>query len=226
MKEVKISPSIMCCKVEEFKPYLDLFAKVKLDSIHFDVMDGHFVDNVMLGVTTYNDVKRLSDLPVDMHFMCTNSEKFIDMYHIMEGDKISFHPETTYQPYKLLQSIHEHGCSAGLVLNPGTPLGYLEECIDLIDYVTLMTVNPGFAGQKMVPSALEKIERTRKLLDENGKENADIVVDGNTTMVNAKAMRQAGANVFVVGTSSIITGLDTFEENYRKYKTELEVVDL
>ena len=86
MKEVKISPSIMCCKVEEFKPYLDLFAKVKLDSIHFDVMDGHFVDNVMLGVTTYNDVKRLSDLPVDMHFMCTNPEKFIDMYHIMEGD--------------------------------------------------------------------------------------------------------------------------------------------
>ena len=98
---------------------------------------------------------------------------------------------------------------------------YLEECIDLIDYVTLMTVNPGFAGQKMVPDAPQKIRRVRKLLDAYGKD-IDIVVDGNTTMENSKIMRDAGANAFVVGTSSIIRGLDTFEDMYKAYVKALE----
>lgn len=145
----------------------------------------------------------------------------MEYYDIQPGDRISFHPETTAQPYKLLQTIREKGCKAGLVLNPGTPITYLEECIDLIDYVTLMTVNPGFAGQKMVPNAPQKIRRVRKLLDAYGKD-IDIVVDGNTTLDNSKIMRDAGANAFVVGTSSIIRGLDTFEDMYKAYVQALE----
>lgn len=222
MNEIKISPSIMCCKVEEFKPYIDKFEEVNLANIHFDVMDGHYVKNAMLGTTDYRDVKRLSHLPVDVHLMCFGPEEFIEMYDIQAGDWISFHPETTDQPYRLLQSIRERGCKAGLVLNPGTPLTYLEECIDLVDYVTLMTVNPGFAGQKMVPTALNKISRTRKLLDEYNKQDVDLVVDGNTVLENAKKMAQAGANVFVVGTSSLLSDLANFSENYYKYKKEIE----
>ena len=106
-------------------------------------------------------------------------------------------------------------------MNPGTPVSYLEECIDLLDYVTLMTVNPGFAGQKMVPDAPQKIRRVRQLLDAYEKE-IDIVVDGNTTIENSKLMRDAGANAFVVGTSSIIRSLDTFEQLYNSYVQALD----
>ena len=220
--EIKISPSDMCCRVEEYKPYLELFEKVGLDSVHFDVMDGKYVKNVMLGTTIYKDIKRLSSLPVDVHIMAWAPEEFIPYYDVQPGDRISFHPETTAQPYKLLQSIKERGCRAGLVLNPGTPLGYLEECVHLVDYVMLMTVNPGFAGQKMVPDALEKIVRIRRLLDDYGRTETDLLTDGNTTPENAKLMKQAGANAFVVGTSSIIKGLDVFEDLYYGYKKMLE----
>lgn len=219
--EIKVSPSIMCCKIEEYKPYMELFEKVGLDSIHFDIMDGTYVKNVMLGTTIYKDIKRLSTLPVDVHIMSYRPEEYMEYYDIQPGDRISFHPETTAQPYKLLQTIKEKGCMAGLVLNPGTPLSYLEECIQLVDYVTLMTVNPGFAGQKMVPDAPAKIRRVRNLLTAYGRD-IDIVVDGNTTLENSQIMRDAGANAFVVGTSSIIRGLDTFEEQYREYVKILE----
>ena len=171
----------MCCKVEEYKPYLELFEKVQLDSVHFDIMDGAYVKNVMLGTPIYKDIKRLSKLPVDVHIMSYRPEEYMEYYDIQPGDRISFHPETTAQPYKLLQTIRDKGCKAGLVLNPGTPVSYLEECMDLLDYVTLMTVNPGFAGQKMVPDAPQKIRRVRQLLDAYEKE-IDIVVDGNTTI--------------------------------------------
>ena len=178
----------MCCKVEEYKPYLELFEKVQLDSVHFDIMDGAYVKNVMLGTPIYKDIKRLSKLPVDVHIMSYRPEEYMEYYDIQPGDRISFHPETTAQPYKLLQTIRDKGCKAGLVLNPGTPVSYLEECMDLLDYVTLMTVNPGFAGQKMVPDAPQKIRRVRQLLDAYEKE-IDIVVDGNTTIENSRLMR-------------------------------------
>ncbi|VYT94020.1 ribulose-phosphate 3-epimerase [Clostridium tertium] len=221
--EIKISPSIMCCKVEEYKPYIELFEKVKLDSIHFDIMDGHYVKNVMLGTTVYKDIKRLSNLPVDLHFMAYNPEDYIEYYNVQSGDRISFHPETTAQPYRLLQSIKDKGCLAGLVINPGTPISFIEESIDLIDYVTLMTVNPGFAGQKMVPNAPEKIRRIVELV--NGR-NIDVFVDGNTTFENSEIMRKAGANGFVVGTSSIMKSIDTFEEEYYKYIKNIEKVEI
>lgn len=220
--EVKISPSIMCCKVEEYKPYIELFEKVSLDSIHFDIMDGHYVKNVMLGTTVYKDIKRLTNIPVDLHFMTYNPEEFIEYYNVQKGDRICFHPETTAQPYQLLQSIKDKGCMAGLVINPGTSISYIEESIEFIDYVMVMTVNPGFAGQKMVPDAPNKIRRITKLLNENNKK-IDIFVDGNTTFENSILMQNSGANGFVVGTAANIMGsLDSFEENYYKYIENLK----
>lgn len=219
--QIKISPSIMCCRVEEFKPYIRLFEKVKLDSIHFDVMDGHYVKNVMLGTTDYQDIKRLTDLPVDLHFMSYRPEEFIEYYQVQKGDRVCFHPETTAQPYRLLQSVKDRGCSAGLVLNPGTPVSYIEECVELLDYIMVMTVNPGFAGQKMVPTAPDKITRIVNLLRQHGKQ-IDVFVDGNTTPENSIKMRDAGANGFVVGTSSILKSLDTFEEDYSRYYQRLK----
>lgn len=210
----------MCCKVEEYKPYIEAFERVQLDSIHFDIMDGSYVKNVMLGTTIYKDIKRLSILPVDVHIMSYRPEEYLEYYEVRTGDSVCFHPETTAQPYKLLQTIQQKGCKAGLVLNPGTPISYIEECIENLDYVTIMTVNPGFAGQTMVQSAPHKIRRVRELLNTYGKE-IDIVVDGNTTIENSKLMKNAGANVFVVGTSSILKSVAAFEDLYKEYISEL-----
>lgn len=218
---IKISPSLMCCKVEEMKPYLSLFQEVGIEWLHFDVMDGHYVKNIVLGTTLYNDVKRLSSIPVDLHLMTYHPEEFISYFKVRKCERISFHPETTEQPYKLLQTIRSMGCEAGLVLNPGTPLTFLEECLDQVDYVTLMTVNPGFAGQTMVPSALKKIERIYKILKTSSRE-IDLQVDGNTTLDNALKMTEAGANQVVVGTSSLLKDMERFKKNYIDYKQALE----
>ena len=222
MSENILAPSMLSADFKILGEQLKETEEAGAQYIHFDVMDGKYVKNVMLGTTIYKDIKRLSSLPVDVHIMAWAPEEFIPYYDVQPGDRISFHPETTAQPYKLLQSIKERGCRAGLVLNPGTPLGYLEECVHLVDYVMLMTVNPGFAGQKMVPDALEKIVRIRRLLDDYGRTETDLLTDGNTTPENAKLMKQAGANAFVVGTSSIIKGLDVFEDLYYGYKKMLE----
>ena len=217
--KIKISPSVMCCRVEEYKPYLELFEKVGLDSVHFDVMDGKYVKNVMLGTTIYKDIKRLSSLPVDVHIMAWAPEEFIPYYDVQPGDRISFHPETTAQPYKLLQSIKERGCRAGLVLNPGTPLGYLEECVHLVDYVMLMTVNPGFAGQKLIPQGIDRIRDTRAYLEERGYGDLLIEVDGNVSWENIPKMAAAGTDIYVAGTSSLFNDKVPLDESVARFRS-------
>lgn len=206
----------MCCHAEEYLEYCALFEKAGVDSIHFDVMDGHYVRNIVLGVSNFQDCRRLTKLPIDLHLMAEGPEDFVDYFPLAAGDRACFHPEATRQPYRLLQYIRSKGCLAGLVLNPGTPLSFLEENLDQVDYATLMTVNPGFAGQKMVPNALQKIGRIFDLLSQAGRE-IDLFVDGNTTFRNAPLMCEAGANGFVVGTSSLLESPAAFAENYRSY---------
>ncbi|MEA5010492.1 MAG: ribulose-phosphate 3-epimerase [Angelakisella sp.] len=220
-KKIMISPSIMCCKFWDMEKYIRTFEEVGIDTIHFDVMDGHYVNNTMLGTALYKQLKEVTKIPIDLHFMCENPESFIDYFMPEPGDWVSFHPETCRQPYRLLQNLRERGLHPGLALNPGTPLSYLEEDKSMVDFVMLMTVNPGFAGQTMVPDALSKIARIKKLLTEN-ELNADLVVDGNTTFENAKKMKDAGANVFVVGTSSILQSVDDFRSKYYDYIAFLE----
>lgn len=214
--ELKISPSIMVCKTRELADYIREFEDVGLDSIHFDVMDGHFVDNIMLGTNLYNDVKSMTDIPVDIHLMTYAPEKFVDYFDLRKGDRVSFHPETTRQAFKILQGVRDKGLSAGIVLNPGTPITHLDELHEVTDFITLMMVNPGFAGQKLVPNGLSKIRRVREKLNELGLE-IDIFVDGNTTPENARKMFQHGANGIVVGTSSIVRSVESFKNEYRNY---------
>ena len=196
----------MCCRIEEYKPYLELFEKVQLDSIHFDIMDGTYVKNVMLGTPIYKDIKRLCKLPVDIHIMSYRPEEYMEYYDIQPGDRISFHPETTAQPYKLLQTIRDKGCKAGLVLNPGTPLTYLEECIDLIDYVTLMTVNPGFGGQSFMEDTLEKVRVLRAQIEKEGLDTR-IEIDGGINKETAKLAVAAGVDTLVAGSYVFKNGI-------------------
>lgn len=209
-----ISPSIMVPKIYEYKEYMKQFDKYNLSVIHFDVMDGHFVPNIMLGTSVFNDLKQMTQIPIDIHLMVNEPEKYISMFDTRKDDWIGFHPETTNQSYRLLQTIKDMGCRAGLVISPGTPISYLEECVDQLDYVTLMTVNPGFAGQTLVPNSFDKLKRIRQLLDSYNPD-IDLLVDGNTTLEKSKKMSESGANGFVVGSASkILKDPSTFGKYY------------
>ncbi len=216
-KNIKISPSIMCCKLWEVEPHIRLFEEVGLDSIHFDVMDGHYVKNIMLGTNFYSNIKELTKLPVDLHLMCLESERYIEYFKPQEGDRVCFHPETTNHPYRLLQELRAKGVKAGLALNPGTPVELLREYKNVLDYVLVMTVNPGFAAQTLVPDGIEKIRRVADLLEERGMEDVDVFIDGNTTYENTAKMVAAGANGLVAGTASLMKGLDGFSARYKEY---------
>ncbi|MBS7577982.1 MULTISPECIES: ribulose-phosphate 3-epimerase [unclassified Enterococcus] len=212
-----ISPSIMVPKIYEYEAYMKQFDEHNLSVIHFDVMDGHFVPNIMLGTSVFKDIKEMTQIPVDIHLMVNEPEDYIDMFSVTKGDWISFHPETTKQPYRLLQKIKNMGCRSGLVISPGTPISYIEESVDQLDYVTLMTVNPGFAGQILVPNSFEKLKRIRTLLDLHNYE-IDLLVDGNTTPENSQKMCKSGANGFVVGSASkILKSPKTFKKYYDEF---------
>jgi ribulose-phosphate 3-epimerase len=206
----------MCCKLWEIKDYVHAFEEAGVDAIHFDVMDGHYVENVMLGTTCYRDLKELTHIPIDIHLMCLEPEKYLDYFNPSECDRVSFHFESCKQPYKLLQRIRDRGLKAGLVLNPGSPIETLEEVKSVLDFVLVMAVNPGFGGQKMVPDHFEKLKRIRALLDSYNM-NLDVYVDGNTTLENAKKMYASGANGFIVGTSSLLKNVNYFKEQYPIY---------
>ncbi len=217
---IKISPSVMCCESVLLKAWIEAFEAEAIDEIHFDVMDGHFVDNITLGTTLFNDVRKYTKIPIDMHLMCYKPEKIVRYFNIVANDKVSFHPEATDKAYWLLQEIRKMGARAGIVLNPGTPLSYIDELKDQLDFIMIMTVNPGFAGQKMTPNALDKIRRVKEKCNELGLD-IDIEVDGNTTAENACKMVRAGANTIVVGTSSVLANLETFKEDLAKYRKEI-----
>jgi ribulose-phosphate 3-epimerase len=215
-KTIKISPSIMCCKLWEVREFIRAFEEMGIDSIHFDVMDGHYVQNIMLGTPFYRNLKELTNIPIDIHLMCLEPERYLDYFNVSEGDRVSFHFETCKQPYKLLQQIRDRGLKAGLVFNPGTPIEILTEVKSVLDFVIVMAVNPGFQGQTMVPDHFDKLERIAALL-KRCHIDADIFVDGNTTPENSQKMYAAGANGFIVGTSSLLRDVSYFRDQYQSY---------
>lgn len=218
MKEIIISPSIMCCHTTQIERYIKAFEDKNIKTIHFDVMDGHYVNNIMLGTNFYKDLKSMTSIPIDIHLMCFEPEKFLEFLKPRPNDWVSFHPETTNHPHRLLQNIRDLGCKAGIVLNPSTPINFIDEVVDLLDFVLVMAVNPGFAGQKMVDSHLSKLQRINKNLSNR---DIDIIIDGNTTQENAKLMIESGATGLVVGTSSLLKSVDVFLDEHDNYLKSL-----
>ena len=220
-KDVDIYPSVMCCKPWDLEAYVRVFEETGVAGIHFDVMDSHYVPNIMLGSEDFKSIRQLTDLSMDVHLMATEPERFVPYFDLRKGDSLSFHPEVCLQPYRLLESLRAMGVSAGLALSPGVPVGYLEECLDLLDFVMVMAVSPGFAGQRMVPDHLSKLHRIAEITA-RANHPIGIVVDGNTTPANAKRMHEAGATGFVVGTSSLIQGgPGEFAEKYKDYQVQV-----
>ncbi len=214
----KISPSLMCADFLHLGDELKALEKYGIEYLHVDIMDGVFVSNYTLGTDFIKKIHRATDIPLDIHLMIDHPDTKLDWFEFKEGDYVSVHYEACTHVQAVLSNIHKRGAKTMLALNPGTPLCVLEDLLPDLDAVLIMTVNPGFAGQKLVPQTLDKIRRLRRMLDENGYENVEIECDGNVSFENAKKMSDAGVNIFVAGTSSIYSKEASFEENIKKFR--------
>ena len=218
----KIAPSMMCMRLEDMVEGLKTFEKEGIEYLHIDVMDGHFVPNMQLGVDYAKNLRALTNIPLDIHLMIENPDEKIRWFDPQPGEYVAVHYETTKHVQRVLASIRATGAKAMLALNPATPLCVLEEVLPDLDAVLIMTVNPGFAGQKMVPQSLEKIRRCKEMLVSRGYDNVEIEVDGNVSFENAVKMRAAGADIFVGGSSGIFVKGMTFEESIAKFRGCIE----
>lgn len=214
----KISPSVMCADFFALADCIKKFEDNKIELLHVDIMDGSFVPNFTLGTDFIKQLKKNTSIPLDIHMMIENPESKLGWFDFGEGDYVSVHYESTKHLHRAVSAIKERGAKAMVAINPGTPINALESIAEDIDAVLVMTVNPGFAGQKLVKSTLAKITAVRKYFDEIGRPEVEIEVDGNVSFENAKLMRKAGANIFVAGTSSIFKGLDAMDENIAKLR--------
>ena len=190
-----ISASMMCADLVHIGPTIEAFEANGVDYLHIDVMDGRFVPNFGLGVDYLRGLRELTKLPMDIHLMVDRPE-----------DKLSVHFESTVHVQRTIEAAKRYGGKVMLAINPATPVYSVEEMLEYIDGVTILTVNPGFAGQKIVRSCIKKTEKMRKLLDSQGYSHLEIEVDGNISFENARILRDLGADIFVAGTSSVFGG--------------------
>lgn len=203
MNRAEISPSMMCADICVLQDTLHTFEQNHVEYLHIDIMDGCFVPNYTLGTDYCRQLHRLTDIPLDIHLMIEHPEDKLDWFDIAPGDIVSVHCEATRHLQRTLTSLKERGAKVFAALNPATPVEMLNYVLDDINGVLLMTVNPGFAGQKVIPATLEKIRDMRVMLSESQHSSLQIEVDGNVSLENATKMRAAGADIFVAGTAGL-----------------------
>ena len=211
----KIAPSMMCADIGKLRETLELFERTGIEYLHIDVMDGVFVKNFTLGTDYCKNLRKMTKIPLDIHLMITEPEWKIAWFDPQPGDYVSVHAESTNHLQRALAAVKACGAKAMAALNPATPLNVLDYVLDDIDGVLLMTVNPGFAGQKLVPQTLKKITDCRNYLNERGYSHVEIEVDGNVSFENAKKMCEAGADIYICGTSSVFCKDASIEENIK-----------
>jgi len=219
MKDFLIAPSILSADFarlgEEVTNVLDAGA----DVVHFDVMDNHYVPNLTIGPMVCRALRKHGiEAPIDVHLMVSPVDQLILDFAKAGASYISFHPEATAHVDRSLQLIRDQGCKSGLVFNPGTPVDCLEYLMDKIDVILLMSVNPGFGGQKFIPSTLKKLEKVRKLIDDSDYA-IRLEVDGGVGVGNIREIADAGADMFVAG--SAIFNSDDYQKTITAMRSEL-----
>lgn len=214
----KITASIMCADLLNLEKDIKALEKAGVDYFHYDIMDGHFVPNMTLGVETICEIQKRVTVHSDFHLLVKEPEDIIDLLDAGEGDLISFHYSATKNINQCLDKIHQLGAGAGITLDVADSYDLLEPYLDNIEYVNLMMITPGFAGQPLVDGMIEKIMHTRQWLDSKKSTNIKIMVDGNVNYERARLMHKLGGDILVAGTSSLFKGDRTFEEAMRTFE--------
>ena len=215
-----IAPSILSADFARLGEDVTAVLDAGADIVHFDVMDNHFVPNLTIGPLICEALRKHGiKEPIDVHLMVEPVDRIIPDFAQAGATYITFHPEASRHIDRSLGLIHEEGCKAGLVFNPATPLSWLEHVIDKVDMVLLMSVNPGFGGQKFIPSALDKLREVRKMIDASDRE-IRLEIDGGVKVDNIGEIAAAGADTFVAG--SAIFGSDDYAATITAMKAEIE----
>lgn len=213
-----IAPSILSADFSRLGEEIKAVEEAGADWIHVDVMDGHFVPNITIGPFIVEAAKRVTDLPLDVHLMIENPDLFVDDFIKAGSDYLVVHAEACTHLQRTLAYIREKGCKAGVSLNPATPLSCLDYVLQDTDLVLLMSVNPGFGGQKFIPQVLDKVSDLRTILDSFSKEII-LEVDGGVKVDNIKDIAAAGADVFVAG--SAVFGSDDYKKTIAEMKKRM-----
>ena len=212
---IHIAPSVMCADLCNLEADIRELETAGIDMLHFDLMDAHFVPNMPIGLVLIQQLRTKTDCPFDIHLMVENNDFFVDTVAEIGVQQIAVHVESATHLDRTLSLIQEHNIKAGAALNPATPLSALDYVLDRLDFVLIMTVNPGFAGQKMVPATLRKIAECRAFFDKRGID-LPIEVDGNVSFENIPKMVSAGADILVGGTSSVFHKSGSRTENVQQ----------
>ena len=199
-----IAPSILSADFSRLGEEIAAIEKGGADWVHVDVMDGHFVPNITIGPPVVASLRKITKLPLDVHLMIQDPDKYIEKFANAGADIITIHVETSPHLHRSVQFIKDQGCKAGVSLNPATSLATLDHILSEVDMVLIMTVNPGFGGQEFIPSVLPKIKRLREKISEKGI-GVDIEVDGGVNINTISKVAQAGGNIFVAGNAVFTT---------------------
>lgn len=201
MTQYWIAPSILSANFARLGEEVDAVLAAGADVVHFDVMDNHYVPNLTIGPLVCEALRKHGvTAPIDVHLMVKPVDRLIPDFAKAGASYITFHPEASEHIDRSLQLIREHGCKSGLVFNPATSLSHLEYVLDKVDMVLLMSVNPGFGGQKFIPSALNKLRQARKLINQSGLD-IRLEIDGGVKIDNIREIAAAGADTFVAGSA-------------------------
>ncbi len=214
-----IAPSILSADFARLGEDVAAVLEAGADIVHFDVMDNHFVPNLTIGPMICEALRNYGiEAPIDVHLMVEPVDRIIPDFASAGATYITFHPEASRHVDRSLALIREHGCMAGLVFNPATPLAWLQHVIDKVDMVLLMSVNPGFGGQAFIPSALDKLAEARRIIDDSGRE-IRLEIDGGVKVDNIGAIAAAGADTFVAG--SAIFGSEDYAATIAAMRSEI-----
>jgi ribulose-phosphate 3-epimerase len=212
---------MMCVDNFRLKETLEIFGAERIDYLHIDVMDGTFVPNLALGTDYVRGLREATSIPLDIHLMVENPAEKIGWFDPRPGDLVSVHVEATPHLQRVLQQIRDRGAKAAAAVNPATPLSSVRHVLADLDALLIMTVNPGYAGQKLIPETLEKIREFRDFADEKGYPGIEIEADGNVNPEHAKKMIRAGADILVLGSSGLFLPGLPLDRAIRDFRREM-----